>query len=190
MAPTPTSRFSHPQSSTHFPHLVVFGGSGFIGSRIAAAALDSGLDVVSVSRSGRPRSDSAQPWTSDVDWVAADAFDVDAWRDVLDGAVGIVSTLGAFGSNNHMRRICGDANIAIFEAAAAAGVPRAAFISVHDYGLPSAVLGGYFEGKKDAERALARLFPRTGVALRPGFVYGSRAVGDTGMSLPLGLIGE
>lgn len=182
---SPTSPSPQPSA---LPHLVVFGGSGFIGSRVAAAALDSGLDVVSVSRSGRPRGASA-PWAADVDWVAADAFDVAAWKDVLDGAVGVVSTLGAFGSNDHMRRICGDANIAIFEAAAAAGVPRAAFISVHDYGLPDAVLSGYFEGKKSAERALARLFPSTGVALRPGFVYGSRAVGDTGLSLPLGLIG-
>ena len=91
-----------------------------------------------------------------------------------------------------MERICGDANVAVFEAAKDAGVPRAAFISVHDYGLPSFVLPGYFEGKKKAERALFRLFPETGVALRPGFVYGTRKVvlpSSKAFSVPLGALG-
>jgi hypothetical protein len=33
-------------------------------------------------------------------------------------------------------QICGESNIKVFEEAAAAGVPRAVFVSVHDYGLP------------------------------------------------------
>lgn len=33
-------------------------------------------------------------------------------------------------------QICGESNIKVFEEAAAAGVPRVSFISVHDYGLP------------------------------------------------------
>lgn len=94
-----------------------------------------------------------------------------------------------------MERVCGDANVRVFEAAKAAGVPRAAFISVHDYGLPSFVLPGYFGGKKKAERALFRLFPGgTGVALRPGFVYGTRKVlpsssSNKAYSVPLGAFG-
>ena len=214
---------SHSQSSS-LPHLLVFGGNGFVGTRVCQAALKAGLGVVSVSRSGRPRwaaqaaeaddrgqgssssasfssssSDSGgdpDAWVRDVEWVAADAFDVDAWSPALEGAVGVVSTLGAFGSNAFMERICGDANVRVFEAARAAGVPRAAFISVHDYGLPSFVLPGYFGGKKRAERALFRLFPRTGVALRPGFVYGTRKVvpsssssSNRAYSVPLGAVG-
>ena len=206
------------QHSSSLPHLLVFGGNGFVGTRVCQAALNAGLGVVSVSRSGRPRwaedpqsyssssssssgSDSADAWVRDVEWVAAEAFDVDAWSPALEGAVGVVSTLGAFGSNAFMERVCGDANVKVFEAAKAAGVPRAAFISVHDYGLPSFVLPGYFGGKKKAERALFRLFPGgTGVALRPGFVYGTRKVVPSSSSssssssakaysIPLGAVG-
>jgi hypothetical protein len=49
------------------------------------------------------------------------------------------------------------------------------------------LLKGYFQGKKDAEARLFERFPGGGVALRPGFVYGTRAVGSA--SIPLGLVG-
>lgn len=155
----------------------------------------------STSTSSDPSSSSSSSddssWVRDVEWVSADAFDVDSWRKpaLEDGCcVGVVSTLGAFGSNEFMERACGDANVKIFEAAAAAGVPRAAFISVHDYGLPSFVLPGYFGGKKKAEKRLFELFPAgKGVALRPGFVYGTRKVtydsSSKPLNVPLGAIG-
>ena len=68
--------------------------------------------------------------------MQADVFDVASWRDQLQGAVGVISCLGAFGSNDFMQKICGDSNITVFTEAAKAGVARAAFISVHDYNLP------------------------------------------------------
>lgn len=34
------------------------------------------------------------------------------------------------------RRMCGESNMQLMDAAAAAAVPRFAFISVHDYGFP------------------------------------------------------
>lgn len=49
------------------------------------------------------------------------------------------------------------------------------------------LLRGYFQGKRDAEKHLAEKFPTSGVALRPSFIYGSRAVGSA--SIPLGAIG-
>lgn len=53
----------------------------------------------------------------------------------------------------------------------------------------------YFEGKRRAEQALQNAFPDAGagVALRPSFMYGTRAVGDTpvgDVSVPLGLLGR
>ena len=50
-----------------------------------------------------------------------------------------------------------------------------------------AVLPGYFQGKQRAEEALALRYPQAGVALRPGFIYGTRSVG--GVGIPLGAIG-
>ena len=108
----------------------------------------------------------------------ADVFDKAAWRDRLPTALGVISCLGAFGSNDFMQKvratvpivcplpvlclcgsmlrqhmgiltcnttcvprlqICGDSNILVINEAAEAGVPRAAFISVHDYKFPSAL---------------------------------------------------
>lgn len=51
-----------------------------------------------------------------------------------------------------------------------------------------AVLRGYFEGKRHAEDVLSQKFPQSGVALRPGFIHGTRDVG--GIGIPLGLFGN
>lgn len=55
------------------------------------------------------------------------------------------------------------------------------------HGCAGAFLPGYFQGKRRAEEALASNFPTAGVALRPGFIYGTRQVG--GVGIPLGAIG-
>ena len=50
------------------------------------------------------------------------------------------------------------------------------------------VLKGYVQGKRDAEARLAQLFPNSGVALRPGFIHGTRNV--AGIPVPLQIVGE
>ena len=172
---------------------MVFGGSGFVGSRVCEQAARMGADVVSVSRSGRP-SWIRGAWADSVEWIKGDAFDPKgSWKDYLSGTTGVVSTLGTFGSNELMYKVCGTANMVLMDAAAEAGVNKFAFISVHDYQFPGGwnakqfLLKGYFQGKRDAEAHLARVFPTSGVALRPGFVYGSRHTGS--MTVPLGLVG-
>ena len=50
---------------------VVFGGSGFLGQRLCRQLLSAGFNVISVSRTGRPKG-KAEPWWSDVDWISAD----------------------------------------------------------------------------------------------------------------------
>ena len=37
--------------------------------------------------------------------LQADAFEPDEWRDQLQGAVGVVSCLGGFGSNDFMLKV-------------------------------------------------------------------------------------
>ena len=51
----------------------------------------------------------------------ADVFDGAKWEKELEGASGVVSCVGAFGSNEFMERICGDANIHAAEVVAKAG---------------------------------------------------------------------
>merc|ERR1711865_124221 len=90
--------------------IVVFGGGGYVGGAICKAALAKGMKVTSINRSG-PSSD-AESWVSDVEWVKGDVFEPVEWEDKLKGAVGVVSSIGAFGSAEFMERVCGDANIA------------------------------------------------------------------------------
>ncbi|KAH7668717.1 putative oxidoreductase protein [Dioscorea alata] len=166
--------------------IVVLGGSGFVGTAICKAAVSKGIEVVSLSRSGRPSySDS---WVDQVTWVAGDVFYA-RWDEVLVGATAVVSTLGGFGNEEQMKRINGEANILAVNAAKDYGVPKFILISVHDYNLPSFLLStGYFIGKRKAESEVLAKYPSSGVVLRPGFIYGKRKV--DGFEIPLDLIGE
>ena len=93
-----------------------------------------------------------------------------------------------FGSNEAMVALNGEANAALAEASAAAGVRRFAYVSAAPSRLfesfgPIGYGGslpvwwpfgpGYFEGKRIAEAAVGQHFGGAGLALRPGFVYGS-----------------
>ena len=49
------------------PKLVVFGGNGFVGSRVCEEALKTGLAVTSINRSGAPR--VSADWTTNVQWL-------------------------------------------------------------------------------------------------------------------------
>ncbi|CAL9152482.1 unnamed protein product [Musa hybrid cultivar] len=166
--------------------IVVLGGNGFVGSAICKAAVLKGIEVVSVSRSGRPS--YTDSWVDQVSWMAGDVFYL-MWEEVLVGATAVVSTLGGFGNEEQMKRINGEANILAVGAAKDFGVPKFILISVHDYNLPSFLLSsGYFSGKRKAESEVLSKYPRSGVVLRPGFIYGKRKV--DGYEIPLDLIGE
>ncbi|CAN6241901.1 unnamed protein product [Urochloa humidicola] len=152
--------------------IVVLGGSGFVGSAICKAAVSKGIEVVSLSRSGRPS--SSDPWVDQVNWLAGDVFYA-RWDEVLVGATAVVSTLGGFGNEEQMKRIN--------------GVPKFILISVHDYNLPSFLLtSGYFTGKRKAESEVLSKYPASGVVLRPGFIYGKRKV--NGFEIPLDSVGQ
>ena len=152
--------------------LLVLGGNGYVGQAICRAALQSSaFDVVrSLSRSGAPS--TAMGGLSRVEWVKGDVFDTPALSDVMFNDIDIViSVIGAFGSNEYMQRICGDATInAVQVAKDMMGVGKVStfgFISsaqVYDGSValclpPSAPVYGYFQGKRRAEEELLKCFP-------------------------------
>ncbi|XP_027081285.1 uncharacterized protein At1g32220, chloroplastic-like isoform X1 [Coffea arabica] len=172
--------------------VVVLGGSGFVGSAICKAAVSKGIEVISLSRSGRPS--YTDSWVDQVTWKsvillpAGDVFYVN-WDEVFVGATAVVSTLGGFGSEEQMLRINGEANVVAVNAAKDFGISKFILISVHDYNLPSFLLNsGYFTGKRKAESEVLSKYPNSGVVLRPAFIYGKRKV--DGLEIPLDFIGK
>ncbi|GFZ08686.1 NAD(P)-binding Rossmann-fold superfamily protein [Actinidia rufa] len=99
--------------------VVVLGGSGFVGSAICKAAVSEGIEVISLSRSGRPSYSSS--WIDQVTWMSGDVFYAN-WDEVLSGATAVVSTLGGFGNEEQMQRINGEANVVAVSAAKDFGV--------------------------------------------------------------------
>lgn len=166
--------------------ILVLGGNGFVGSAVCKSAVDQGIDVISLNRSGRPP--YSDTWINDVTWLEGDVFSID-WDNILNGVSTVVSCIGGFGSNDAMERINGDATIAAVTGVLDSNVERFIFVSVHDYNLPSFALdNGYFNGKRRAEAQIIAKFPVAGVILRPGFIYGTRRVNS--MEIPLDLVGR
>lgn len=166
--------------------LLVLGGNGFVGSHVCKEALDRGLSVASISRSGR--SSLQDPWANKVIWHQGNLLSIDSLKDALIGVTSVVSCVGGFGSNSYMYKINGTANINAIRAAAEQGVKRFVYISAADFGVVNYLLQGYYEGKRAAETELLTKFPYGGVILRPGFIHGTRRVGS--MKIPLGVIGS
>ncbi|KAJ0042240.1 hypothetical protein Pint_18857 [Pistacia integerrima] len=185
--------------------ILVFGGNGFVGSHICREALERGLTVHSLSRSGRPSYQDS--WTNSIVWHQGDLLSPDSFKSAMTGVTSVISCVGGFGSNPHMYRINGTANINAVIAAAEQGVKRFVYISAADFGLMYYLLRGYFEGKRATETELTKKLPhgglvsfslalildfclyclQLGVILRAGFIHGTRRVGQ--MKLPLSVIG-
>ncbi|KAL3811813.1 hypothetical protein ACHAXA_003538 [Cyclostephanos tholiformis] len=178
-------------SPTSSLSVTVFGGGGFTGSRVCKTLVEGGAKVTSISRRGvPPKWCAGEDWTKSVDWRAADLLSDDA--SILDLAVGnpdaVVSCVGIIGSDPDLLRAGnGDANVAAFESARRGGrLRRITYVSVgsevdacRDGWLPE-FFGGYFDGKKMAERAAINAMDgdATKVCLiKPTFIYGGSDFG-------------
>lgn len=120
---------------------------------------------------------------------AAPALPPSLTESQLDDVEAVVSCVGAFGSDEYMARVNGDANVRAVSAALRRRVSRFVFISAIRTDLPSFVLRGYFEGKRRGEEAVLDAFGGNGTVLRPSFVFGDRAVSPA-LTLPLGWVGR
>ncbi|CAL5204936.1 unnamed protein product [Lathyrus oleraceus] len=166
--------------------LLVLGGNGFVGSHVCREALNHGVPVASISRSGRSSLHDA--WASNVIWYKGNLLSTESLKEALNGVTTVISCVGGFGSNATMYKINGTANINAIRAASDQGIKRFVYISAADFGVVNYLLQGYYEGKRAAETELLTRFPYGGIILRPGFIYGTRSVGS--MKIPLGIVGS
>jgi len=77
--------------------ILVIGGNGFIGSAVCKAALAKGLQVTSISSSGRPYQTArghTPAWASKVDWQKGDALQPETFAHLFPEVGGVVHTLG------------------------------------------------------------------------------------------------
>ena len=152
--------------------VVVFGGNGFVGSRVCQLLQGTGAKVVSVSRSGgQPEWAAGEDWVGGVEWVKGEAC-TDDLSGIISGSSAVVSCLGVIGgSDETMRAGNGAANVAIVKQAGTVG--RIVYVSVSDEvgkAVGGFALKGYFNGKREAEEAVSTA--TSSVILAPTFIYG------------------
>lgn len=151
--------------------ILVTGGNGFVGRAVCAMAVERGLDVASLSRTGAPLVTSGA--LQQVEWLRGNVFDGAVLEQALSGVDAVVHSIGI--SREHpsrresFRMVNGDAAIAVGDAARKAGVGTFVFLSAGEK--PPWAHEEYLSSKRRAELALAKLCERL-VVLRPGLVYG------------------
>jgi nucleoside-diphosphate-sugar epimerase len=77
--------------------ILVVGGNGFIGSAVCKVALARGMQVTSISSSGKPYQSAkghSPAWSSKVDWQRGNALKPETYAHILPGVSGVVHTLG------------------------------------------------------------------------------------------------
>ena len=126
--------------------LVVFGGTGFVGSAIVEEAVRRGLSVTCLTRTGVPPSHVAsQAWSDKVEWQPSDALDPDSYTSRLEGADAVITSVGRLPlpslTHEEVVRDNGETNIAPARAAKTVGVPRLVVVGAS---IPSFVPGMAF----------------------------------------------
>ncbi|KAF9464752.1 mitochondrial protein [Collybia nuda] len=94
--------------------ILVVGGNGFIGSAICKAALARGIQVTSVSSSGKPYQTAkghTPYWASKVDWRKGDAFSPESFAHLFPEVGGVVHTLGTLIEGDQYKRAIKEGNI-------------------------------------------------------------------------------
>mmetsp|Transcript_6755 Transcript_6755/g.9659 ORF Transcript_6755/g.9659 Transcript_6755/m.9659 type:complete len:403 (-) Transcript_6755:78-1286(-) len=175
--------------------VVVFGGSGFLGSRVCKNLVNCGCEVISVSRSGNPPHwASSEKWCSSVEWLAADATPSQGTDPILlskalgsiDGAVSCIGSiqprpewvqlLGLSFDDDALRFEIGSVNENIVSICKSSGASRFVFVSV-SFETAKALEGaieGYLDGKRAGEEAVYKEFGNGALVVAPSLIYGGK----------------
>jgi NADH dehydrogenase len=149
---------------------VVTGAFGYSGRHLARRLLDAGVRV----RTLTGHTDRADPFAGRVEVRPLSFRDPAALAESLRGAAVLYNTYWVrfdHGETTHRRAV--ENTLALFEAAAAAGVERVVHVSITNPSLDSPL--PYFRGKAELEGALASICPSYAV-LRPTVLFGGRDV--------------
>jgi len=159
--------------------LLVYGGNGFVGSKVLELAAIRGAICTSVSRSGKmpAQLEQLRPlWLNQVTWVVGDA-----------------PPLPTFNQRAFEQQVMtnGSANTAVIAEAQRQGVKRVVLLSAHIPALMRSSRFGYYVGKQQASEAAANYTrasaDNVATVIYPSAIYGTRYTGG-GTAIPLGLL--
>lgn len=144
--------------------LAITGGTGFVGSRLIALAVEAGHQVRALTRRGQPARDG-------VTWVRGDLDAADALVELCTGADAVIHVAGVVNAPDREGfahgNITGTANM--LAAAQAAGVRR--FVHVSSLASREPQLSAYGWSKGEADR-LVRASGLDWTIVRPPAIYG------------------
>ena len=173
--------------------LMIFGGTGFVGSAIAREAAKRGLLVQCVTRGGdAPAHLRDEPWASSVTWLRGDALDPSSYKEHMRGADAVITSVGRLPfpnlSHEDIVRDNGETNVTPAKCAKEVGVDRLVVIGASVPPIPGVGWGisptsgvyaaGYAAGKSMAEAHARDEFVGAGhggrgaAVLKPGPVSG------------------
>ncbi|KAI0647083.1 NAD-P-binding protein [Trametes meyenii] len=104
--------------------IVVIGGNGFVGSAVCRTALARGMQVASVSSSGKPwqtPKGHTPAWVDKVEWHKGDALRPETYAHLLPGATAVVHTIGTLFEKSAYKGALKDGNVPRFVNSVAAG---------------------------------------------------------------------
>ena len=180
-------------------HLLVYGGNGFVGTKVLELAAIRGATCTSVSRSGEIPSHLKRlrpAWSRQVTWVAGNALHPDP--SLVASADGIVCLVGSpplptFNQRGFEQQVMtnGRANSAVIAEAQRQRVKRLVLLSAHIPAMMRSSRFGYYVGKQQASEAAAVYAKASehnaATVIYPSAIYGKRYTGG-GTAIPLGLL--
>ncbi|KAI0748154.1 NAD(P)-binding protein [Daedaleopsis nitida] len=105
--------------------ILVVGGNGFVGSAVCRTALARGMQVTSVSPSGKPfqtPKGHTPGWVSKVEWHKGSALEPETYKHLLPGVTAVVHTIGTLFEKTGYKSALKDGNVPRFLSSVAAGV--------------------------------------------------------------------
>ena len=175
--------------------LVVFGGTGFVGTAVLAEALSQNkkLQIIVVSRTGEVPAwvvEKAVYQTNRLRFIRGDLLKPQTVREALAEVVkayhiiACISCVGAITpwSNQQMVQTCGEANINAYTISKETGAIKFAVITrdrsnMDDWWYPFPhIIPGYYQGKRMIEDCIEKDVDNAGnaICIRAGFVTGTR----------------
>eukprot|EP01135_Chromosphaera_perkinsii_P005612 Nk52_evm26s355 gene=Nk52_evmTU26s355 len=171
--------------------VAVFGGNGFLGQAICRALVCAGMDVISISRSGKKP--TGFPFAKKVDWRVGNAItqSPEDLAGLLKGCDAVVNTIGSLQAGEGYKRMLGKGSgyegkpedltlekmnyqsaVNIIEACALVSddVLRHVFISAAGKA-PGIARDEYITTKRRAEKEILKYERPSSLILRPGFMY-------------------